>query len=431
MSDDMLRGQVFDRLNARLKTEGPEPLALALSGGGDSRALLALVMEWARPRGRRVIALTVDHRLNPDSARWTEMAGQAARDEGAEWQAMSWDDAKGGSGVQARARLARHALLAEAARKAGACVILMGHTRDDVAENRWMQADGSNLGQLREWSPSPVWPEGRGIMLMRPLLGTGRQALRDLLTAQGKDWIDDPANDNPAYHRIRARQALVGQESAHDSEDLTPWPWQAGDWGRHGVLAFDRAALAKASGRVLAAALLSASGTVRPPRGDRLARVQAQVCGHEPFSAVLCGARIEASADQVLIAREAGEMVRSGLPPLHLRRQVPAVWDGRFEITAPDDGWTVLPARGLLSRLSESDRAALDALPPFVRASVPVLRREGSETVVAAFTTAEVTPLAPLRFCLNAPAGMGETTQEAGLFAALHSEKGSTALFSV
>ena len=431
MTDDLLRGQVFDRLNARLKPEGPEPLALALSGGGDSRALLALVMEWARPRGRRVIALTVDHRLNPDSALWTEMAGLAARAEGAEWHALSWDEAKGGSGVQARARIARHALLAKAARKAGACVILMGHTRDDAAENRWMHADGSNLGQLREWSPSPVWPEGRGVMLMRPLLGVGRQALRDLLTAQGKDWIDDPANDNPAYHRIRARQALAGQDAAPDIEDLSPWPWQAGDWGRYGVLAFDRAGLAKVPGRVLAAALLSASGTVRPPRGDRLARVQEQLKTGDPFSAVLGGARIEASNDQVLIAREAGEMVRSDLQPLHLRKHVPMVWDGRFEITAADDGWTVLPAKGVLSRLSAADRAVINDLPPFVRAGLPVLRREGSETVVAAFTTAEVTPLAPLRFCLNAPAGMGETTQEAGLIAALHSEKGSTALFSV
>ena len=42
------------------------PLVVALSGGGDSVALLALTMEWAARRDRRVLALTVDHGLNPD-----------------------------------------------------------------------------------------------------------------------------------------------------------------------------------------------------------------------------------------------------------------------------------------------------------------------------------------------------------------------------
>ncbi|MBK8210627.1 MAG: hypothetical protein IPK78_12350 [Rhodospirillales bacterium] len=44
-------------------------LAVALSGGADSMALCRLAADWALARGGRVTALTVDHRLRPESAR--------------------------------------------------------------------------------------------------------------------------------------------------------------------------------------------------------------------------------------------------------------------------------------------------------------------------------------------------------------------------
>ncbi|MEN5147561.1 tRNA lysidine(34) synthetase TilS, partial [Brevundimonas diminuta] len=203
-----LTGRVFSRLDARLNHAGPEPVALALSGGGDSLAMLDLAVAWAMARGRRLLALTVDHNLNPDSADWTRFAAEAARAAGADWRGLVWQGARGGPGVPARARAARHALLAEAAREAGARVILTGHTADDVAEGDWMREDGATLGRLREASPSPAWPEGRGLMLLRPMLGEARETLRNHLRARDLTWLEDPANDDLRFGRGRARAAL-------------------------------------------------------------------------------------------------------------------------------------------------------------------------------------------------------------------------------
>ncbi|WP_312066160.1 ATP-binding protein, partial [Brevundimonas sp.] len=74
-----------------------------MSGGGDSMALLHLAADWARARGRRLLALTVDHHLNPASADWTRFAGEAARAVGADWRALSWDAPVVGPGLTARA----------------------------------------------------------------------------------------------------------------------------------------------------------------------------------------------------------------------------------------------------------------------------------------------------------------------------------------
>jgi tRNA(Ile)-lysidine synthase len=198
-------------LGARLTANDPAPLAVALSGGGDSVALLWLAAEWARSTGRRLLALTVDHGLHPESRRWTAEAGEIAARAGAAWRALSWEGEKPSAGLPAAARAARHRLMAEAARHAGASVVLVGHTADDVLEAQLMRASGSTTPDPQEWRPSPVWPEGRGIFLLRPLLGIRRDALRAWLTERGEGWLDDPANADLRYARTRARIALAAE----------------------------------------------------------------------------------------------------------------------------------------------------------------------------------------------------------------------------
>lgn len=420
------------RLDARLNHSGPEPVALALSGGGDSRALLAIAAQWGRMRGRRILALSVDHRLNRDSAEWTRTAAAQARTEGAQWRELVWEEARAGSGLQNRARLARHALLANAARAAGARVLLMGHTADDAAENHWMQAQGTTMGVLREWAPSPVWPQGRDVVLMRPLLSERRQDLRAFLSEEGKSWIDDPANENPAFHRVRARLALTQEKIVHQvAAPPLDLEWHTGPLAGFGVLEFDRRAFSDAGQRALATALLCAAGTAVPPRGERLAHLHRRLASQDDFVAVLCGARLQAMPRRVTIVREHGEMRRQGIGALRLSAGEEQVWDGRFAVEVQEDGWRVEAAHGWMSRLPDADRRVLGALPPAARAVQPVMLREGSQTPVLALEKAKLQCLVARRFRLNACLDVGETTQEAALFAALHGVTGLTALFSV
>jgi tRNA(Ile)-lysidine synthase len=155
---DALAARVAGRLDRRLSKDDPAPVALALSGGGDSIALMRMTAAWAQTRGRPVLALTVYHGLNPDSPAWTRFAGEAAQAAGCAWRGLVWTGDKPVAGLTAAARAARHRLIAEAARAAGARVVLMAHTADDAAEADLMRAEGSTLGRVREWAPSPAWP---------------------------------------------------------------------------------------------------------------------------------------------------------------------------------------------------------------------------------------------------------------------------------
>lgn len=153
-------------------------------------------------------------------------------------------------------------------------------------------------------------------------------------------------------------------------------------------------------GFTLAAALVCAGGGDRPPRGDRLDRILARLRAGEAFTAVLCGARIEATADHILVTREPGEFARRPLAPLPLPPGAETVWDGRWAITAAEPGWSVVPAAGRLSALSKADRARLDALPPAARGAAPVLIRNDATAPVLAGTVAAARSLVEERLAL-------------------------------
>jgi tRNA(Ile)-lysidine synthase len=330
-------GEVLDR---RLHAGHPRPVALALSGGGDSLALLLAAADWAARADRRLIVLTVDHRLRPESAAWTEACAARAERLGLAFRGLAWSGDKPAAGLPAAARAARHALLADAAREAGARVILLGHTADDVLEARLMRASGSTTPEPREWSPSPAWPQGRGIFLLRPLLGVRRADIRAWLAARGERWIDDPGNEDAAYARPRARQALAAgatppvAEPAASSAALALTARPDGEAGFEMDRPTLRAAAPEARARFAAAACLCAAGTTRPPDRAKAQRLAALLAGGESFAVTLAGARIEADGEIVRFRREPGEAARGGLAPIRLGSGETGVWDGRFEVAA-------------------------------------------------------------------------------------------------
>lgn len=388
-------------------------MAVAVSGGGDSVALAHLAAAWALSAGRRLVLLHVDHGLNGDSPAWRDRVRALARQLDAGFDQGRWEAGRRvTSGLPAAARRARHGLLAQMARAAGARVVLTGHTADDQAETRLMRAEGSTAGLMRDWSPSPAWPEGRGLMLLRPLLDERRTVLRQWLAGRGLDWIEDPANADLRYARARARAALDAAPGQH-----VPPGSVASFAGPLAVEAAGRLLLPRdADGRSLGTALVVAGGGERLPRGDRLGRLLARLRAGEEFQAGLAGARLIAqSADQsadlsadlgtnrgdaLVLVRETGDYRRRGEPSTRLVSGQEAVWDGRFVLTAQAAGWTAVPALGRIAALDRADRAMLRTLPPEVRASQPVLVRDDGSGPVLAGRAAHMEALTGQRLAL-------------------------------
>lgn len=185
------------------------PVCVAVSGGSDSLSLLNLAEAWAGESGRKLLVLTIDHGLRPEAAEEARWVAHLARDRGIATEILKWSPDKRS---QNAARKARHILLAKAVREAGSGTLLLGHTMTDVMETLLMRLTrpvrlAGAVGP-QPVSASPMWPQGRGIMLARPLINLRREDLAANLRGRGQTWINDPSNDADYYERVRIRKLL-------------------------------------------------------------------------------------------------------------------------------------------------------------------------------------------------------------------------------
>ena len=183
---------------------GQAPVALAVSGGGDSLALAWLARCWRR----NLLALVVDHGLRPESAAEAQLTLERLHDMDVPARLITLTDLTKGSAMAARARKARYASLVQACRQAGCVDLLLGHQADDQAETAWIR---SNAGSGPDGLAGMGWiSHTPDVRLVRPLLGVSRMALRNTLRAAGQAWVDDPSNQDLRAERVRVRFALQG-----------------------------------------------------------------------------------------------------------------------------------------------------------------------------------------------------------------------------
>ncbi|MBF9043279.1 tRNA lysidine(34) synthetase TilS [Rhodobacterales bacterium HKCCE4037] len=226
-------------MGALLGPDFPTDIALAVSGGGDSMAMLALAHDWARVFGVKLWVVTVDHGLREESADEAEMVARECALLGHPHATLRWHwDGQGN--LQDAARRARLELIDRW--RGGIEHVLMAHTQDDVAETFLMRlARGSGVEGLSAMAesrhvkphrgsmsplppedvtqtvPPPKWhqrtlgvPSGlQGFHLIRPLLRVSRSDLRHHIDTLKVPYVDDPSNEDPRFDRARTRQAIV------------------------------------------------------------------------------------------------------------------------------------------------------------------------------------------------------------------------------
>jgi len=178
---------------------------VALSGGADSLALAAATSFVAPREAWRWGAVVVDHGLQPGSAGAARTAADQAAALGADpvLVVAVEVDPSSGTGPEGAARAARHAALREAASRAGAAAVLLGHTRDDQAETVLLGlARGSGARSLAGMRP-------RTGLFRRPLLHLDRAETEAVCAAYGLTPWTDPHNADTSHARVRTRAAVL------------------------------------------------------------------------------------------------------------------------------------------------------------------------------------------------------------------------------
>jgi tRNA(Ile)-lysidine synthase len=320
-------------------------LAVAVSGGADSLALTLLADHWARERGGEICALTVDHRLRPESGEeirrlqgW--LSARAIRHE-----TLAWSGDKPVTGIQEAARAARYALLDEWCRAHGCLHLLTAHHREDQAETHLLRrragsrASGlAGMSAIRELSHCRV---------VRPLLGIGKERLVMFLDAERQPFITDPSNSDPAFARSRLRnegllpvgrefeelfaeiRMLGNERKLHDSRRHQLLA-QAVHLHPAGFAVMDPACLLVAPRDVslglLTALAVTIGGRSYAPRSSRVARLRELLGTPTRHGYTLGGCQFVAWRDRILVIRELAATAQ----PVTLSPGTRCMWDSRF-----------------------------------------------------------------------------------------------------
>ena len=373
-------------------------VALAVSGGSDSTALMWLASRWAKTLSQppKISILTVDHGLRPEAAGECARVANWARTLGCEAHILTWAGARPASGLQARARDMRYGLMRDWCLAHKATLLVTAHTLEDQAETLLMRlARGSGIRGLSGMRPDEAGP----VPLERPLLKTSRAELRATLSAAGHPWIEDPSNADERFERVRLRKALpllaelgltpaaVARSATRLERALEPieelcrgFLTQHVDMRPEGFALIDLARFRKLDDEIAIQALerllWRLGGGGEPPRLMAVEALQQWLRRGEIQARTLAGCRIAQRKRHLLIGREAGRISKA---PVAILPGESLLWDNRFQVSVAAAGrpCAIVPALGL--KVARNPH-----IPAFVQDSLPVLLAEGEIAAIPA-----------------------------------------------
>lgn len=400
-----VKAKVFGKITEWGMPRG-ELLAVAFSGGGDSTALLSLMVKWNNLQSVQVFI--VDHGLRVGSAKEAETAQDRATSIGASARILTceWPEGIPTTGIQEKARNARYQLLGDACREQGINTLMLGHNQDDQAETVLMRQEAGSgwrgLAAMKARCTSPVWPALQGINVVRPLLGYGRTDLRSYNKTNGLKWISDPSNANKSFARIRAREYLAKHEAekqnlltiaksanivlAREQKQISAFirtTTKSYEWGGMALLPEFRSGRLGRLAEALKYLLPAISGEALAPPYDKRINLARRMGAPDFTGATLGGVRLvpcqRPGKDDILCVRDLGKLLGrhrvSASRPMGLQPEKTHIWDGRFSVSSVQDGVQIDALGNWLAGLDGSTKRLLAHLPEAVRGGLPVFIR--------------------------------------------------------
>ncbi len=157
---------------------------------------------------RRLIAVHVHHGLSPNADAWLLHCENEAAARGVPFVARRVQVKRRGQGLEAAAREVRYGALADAAREAGARIVLTAHHREDRLETfliQWLR--GAGVDGLAAFPPSRTF--GTDLLLVRPFVDVSRAAIEDYVGQRQIVHVEDESNDERALLRNALRAEVL------------------------------------------------------------------------------------------------------------------------------------------------------------------------------------------------------------------------------
>jgi tRNA(Ile)-lysidine synthase len=189
----------------------PKKIAVALSGGRDSMALLFALHQLRSHQPIELLAFVIDHQLQALSLQWVQFCAQQCQRLGVACYSVSVSVVnQKKTGLEAAARQARYAALTQLALHHGVDAVALGHHQNDQVETVLLQtARGSGLAGR---AGMPEQMQRGGVNWWRPFLRQiSRADINEFVQANDIAFVDDPSNANLTLRRNAIRHIVLPQ----------------------------------------------------------------------------------------------------------------------------------------------------------------------------------------------------------------------------
>ncbi|WP_341753200.1 MULTISPECIES: tRNA lysidine(34) synthetase TilS [unclassified Candidatus Tisiphia] len=326
-------------------------VALAVSGGADSIALLMLTHKWVSTNSINenisMVVMLVDHHLREQSKLEHEYVRDLSRKLGYDYHLLHFDHQNNFSNLQARAREGRYQLMTDLCKKLDILTILTAHHLDDYIENYCLRLEKKS--SIFGLSGSPInWYNN--VKIVRPLFNIPKQRLVTYLIANNIKWFEDESNKSDKYQRniIRKKLAqegeyvknqIISQQSTINQlveEKLQPELIACiAESVKIYQFGFATINLLQITGfaseiilQLISFVLIIISGKNRSSRSESIRIIVTLLQQQMNFTKTLHGCVIKKINNNLIICREFGRSL-----PMDIKLNNIDIWDGRFRFT--------------------------------------------------------------------------------------------------
>lgn len=346
--DDAIYEKFEYNINNLIGNFSLSKIAIAVSGGSDSVALLYLTNIWAEKNNIELFVISVDHNLRQQSKQETNYIQNISNSLNRKHYSLSFDHQNNFSNLQERAREGRYDLMTNLCVELDILVLLTAHHEDDYVENFCLRLERKS-GIFGLSSSNINWHNNTQII--RPLYNIPKSELVEYLVIHNIKWFEDESNLSDKYKRNLIRQKLAKSEDYIKAEiiaqqfktnkliedelkpELISAIAEAVKMFEYGFAFLDLVKFDKFSNEVkvqlINFLLVIISGQSRVARFYSVSPILELITQDVNFKNTLHGCVIKRTQNELLIYREFGRK----LPESKILLDKPVIWDNRFRIT--------------------------------------------------------------------------------------------------
>lgn len=183
-------------LSYLIKNKKVNKIAIAVSGGPDSIALLFLTYKWSKDLDISLIVITVNHNLRPSSKKEALNVANTCKKINIQHIILNSYIKKSTSSIEKKAREERYNLITNYCKKHHINILLTGQTMDDLIENFFIRLSRASgiLGLS-----SNVIMKYRNLEIIRPLSKTSKEIIINYLNDNNINYNIDETNLDPNF----------------------------------------------------------------------------------------------------------------------------------------------------------------------------------------------------------------------------------------